>query len=52
LAEFLAAPIDEVRKVAPKTMILGAGGTRRKAVLSGFSSQGSMVCNIWLQLYP
>ena len=35
LAEFLAAPDDEVAKVAPKTMIYGAGGTRRQAVFEG-----------------
>lgn len=40
LAEFLATPLEEVRKVAPATMILGAGGTRRRAVLSGVSSEG------------
>src|SRR5687768_2329609 len=39
LAEFLAAPLDDVRKVAPATMILGAGGTRRRAVLAGFSTE-------------
>lgn len=40
LAEFLAAPLSEVRKVAPKSMILGAGGTRRRAILQGLSTQG------------
>ncbi|MCC6453387.1 MAG: hypothetical protein IT328_00440 [Caldilineaceae bacterium] len=40
LAEFLAAPLEEVRKVAPVTMILGTGGTRRRAVLAGLSTQG------------
>jgi hypothetical protein len=39
LAEFLTAPLDDVRKVAPITMVLGAGGTRRRAVLEGFSTQ-------------
>lgn len=38
LEEFLAAPIAEVREVAPATMIIGAGGTRRQAVLNGISS--------------
>jgi hypothetical protein len=40
LAEFLAAPLEAVRKVAPATMLLGAGGTRRRAVLAGLSTQG------------
>lgn len=40
LAEFLAEPLEVVRKVAPATMILGTGGTRRRAVLLGLSSQG------------
>ena len=35
LAEFLAAPLSEVAKVAPKTMIYSPGGTRRQAVLAG-----------------
>lgn len=35
LAEFLTAPIEEVAKVAPLTMIYGAGGTRRRAVFEG-----------------
>ena len=35
LAEFLRAPLEEVRTVAPATLILGAGGTRRRAVLAG-----------------
>ncbi len=37
LEEFLAAPIEEVRLVAPETVILGAGGTRRRAVLADVS---------------
>ena len=37
LDEFLHAPLDEVRRVAPATMILGTGGTRRRAVLEGIS---------------
>lgn len=38
LAEFIDAPLEEIRKVAPQTIIVGAGGTRRRAVLAGFSS--------------
>lgn len=37
LEEFLAAPLEAVRPIAPATAILGAGGTRRKAVLAGIS---------------
>jgi hypothetical protein len=39
LEEFLAAPLEEIRKIAPITMLLGTGGTRRRAVLQGFSTQ-------------
>jgi hypothetical protein len=39
LEEFLAAPVEEVRQVAPETVILGAGGTRRSAVLAGIEPQ-------------
>lgn len=35
LEEFLAAPIESVREVAPNTIILTNGGTRRRAVLEG-----------------
>jgi hypothetical protein len=35
--EFLAAPHATIAKVAPATLILGAGGTRRRAVLEGLS---------------
>jgi hypothetical protein len=35
LAEFLAAPIAEVAKVAPATVIYGVGGTRRQAFFEG-----------------
>lgn len=35
LDEFLAAPIEEVVKVAPATLIFAAGGTRRSAELAG-----------------
>ena len=38
--EFLAAPIEQVRQAAPETVILGAGGTRRRAVLAGITPQG------------
>jgi hypothetical protein len=39
LEEFLASPLELVRMVAPATMLLGTGGTRRRAVLQGFSLQ-------------
>jgi len=35
LSEFLAAPIEEIAKVAPATLVYGAGGTRRRAVFEG-----------------
>ena len=35
LEEFLAAPVQEVAKVAPATMIYGVSGTRRQAALNG-----------------
>ena len=35
LAEFLAAPLAEVTKVAPPTMVYAPGGTRRSAFLQG-----------------
>jgi hypothetical protein len=35
LAEFLAAPVEEVVKVAPATVVYGVGGTRRHAVFEG-----------------
>ncbi len=37
LEQFLSAPIEEVRQVSPPTVILGAGGTRRRAVLADVS---------------
>lgn len=37
LEEFLTAPVEEVRSIAPATLVLGAGGTRRRAVLAGLS---------------
>jgi hypothetical protein len=39
LEQFLAAPLEEVRCIAPATVILGTGGTRRRAVLAGVSPQ-------------
>jgi len=35
LAEFLAAPLEEVAKVAPATVVYGVGGTRRQAAFEG-----------------
>lgn len=35
LKEFLAAPLEEVAKIAPATMVYGVGGTRRQAVFAG-----------------
>lgn len=40
LEEFIAVPAAVVRSTAPATLILGAGGTRRRAVLAGVSSHG------------
>ncbi|MGB0385194.1 MAG: hypothetical protein ACPGWR_10250 [Ardenticatenaceae bacterium] len=40
LEEFLAAPVEEVAKIAPATMIYSPSGTRRAAVLTGVSGQG------------
>ncbi len=37
LEEFLAAPVELVRQVAPATIIYGPGGTRRGAFLAGVS---------------
>lgn len=39
LKAFLKAPIGQVAKVAPTTIIFAAGGTRRSAVLAGISPQ-------------
>ena len=36
---FLEASIEEIRQVSPATVILGAGGTRRRAVLADVSPQ-------------
>ena len=39
LEEFLDAPLEAIRPIAPATAIIGAGGTRRRAVLAGISPQ-------------
>lgn len=39
LEEFLSAPIEQVRAVAPSTVIYAPGGTRRQAALAGISPQ-------------
>jgi hypothetical protein len=39
LDEFLIAPAEQVRAVAPTTMCFAPGGTRRQAVLAGISPQ-------------
>ncbi|MCX6049801.1 MAG: hypothetical protein NT075_32275 [Chloroflexi bacterium] len=33
--EFLSAPVEEIAKVAPATVVYGVGGTRRHAVFAG-----------------
>jgi hypothetical protein len=38
LETFLTAPLDEIRALAPETMIFAAGGTRRSAALAGIST--------------
>jgi hypothetical protein len=40
LEEFLAAPISEVAKIAPKTMIYSPGGSRRQAQFEGIEPWG------------
>ena len=51
LLEFLSAPIEEVRKVAPQTMLLGTGGTRRRAVLQGFAPESKEYASwTWQQM--
>lgn len=40
LAEFLAAPVEQVAAVAPPTMVFAAGGTRRAAALDGVTTTG------------
>lgn len=35
LEEFLSAPIEEVAKIAPATMVYAPGGTRRQAIFNG-----------------
>lgn len=39
LAEFLAAPIEQVANVVPATVLFAPGGTRRAAALAGISMQ-------------
>ncbi len=39
IEEFLRLPIEQVAAVAPTTMFLAPGGTRREAVLAGLSPQ-------------
>lgn len=39
IEQFLAGPLAEVQKIAPKTLILAAGGTRRSAILAGVDTQ-------------
>src|SRR5436190_6371795 len=39
LEEFMAAPAEQVASVAPTTMVLAPGGTRREGVLAGISLQ-------------
>lgn len=38
LEEFLAADIEQVQKIAPQTLLLAAGGTRRAAKLAGIDT--------------
>jgi hypothetical protein len=40
LDDFMRAPLDEVRAVAPRTVLYAVGGTRRQAVLAGLSPDG------------
>lgn len=37
--EFFAQPIEDISKIAPDTMVLSIGGTRRSAALAGISIQ-------------
>lgn len=39
LREFLESPLASIQAIAPPTMMLGTGGTRRRAVLAGISPQ-------------
>lgn len=41
LSEFLEAPVEEVRSVAPDTLILAAGGTRRSAAMAGIAPESN-----------
>jgi len=40
-AEFLASPNEDMSGIAPETMILAAGGTRRSAAIAGVSMTGN-----------
>jgi hypothetical protein len=40
LAEFLAAPVEQVAAIAPTTIVYAQGGTRRAAALAGVSTTG------------
>src|SRR6476646_7516534 len=39
IEEFIAAPAEQVASIAPTTMVLAPGGTRREGVLAGISLQ-------------
>lgn len=41
LEQFLAAPLEEVAKVAPATMVYGVGGTRRHAIFENIEPWSS-----------
>jgi hypothetical protein len=45
---FLTAPIEDVRKVAPTTMIYAPAGTRRDAALAGIPARGDAFAD-WTQ---
>ncbi|WP_110514395.1 (+)-kolavelool synthase [Herpetosiphon llansteffanensis] len=40
LAEFLQAPLESIRQVAPTTMVFSSGGSRRKAALANLPATG------------
>jgi hypothetical protein len=48
LDEFLAAPVEQIRAIAPVTMIYAASGTRRAAALAGIPTQGDDFAG-WMQ---
>jgi hypothetical protein len=61
LADFLAAQVELVRSVSPRTVLHTQGGTRRRAVLSGLAPHSSeymrvgfedliMSCCLWFKL--